>query len=100
MPKTSIIVDYYATSPLYGRALTLVMKGAFQGDKPVFNSHLDLMEFPTFLNHTIELAAPAVFQALQDDYFYVLDPLVFPVILGPKRESVFVYMLFDMTAPK
>ena len=76
------------------------MKGAFQGDKLVFNSHFDLMQFPTFLNNTIELAAPADVRALQDDYFYALDPLVFPVILGPKRESVFVYMLFDMTAPK
>jgi hypothetical protein len=101
MRKTTFIVDYSATAPITGGGVRLAMHGSFQDDTPVFGPKMELMQLDaSFLTHHIELASPDYLDSLQNDYFYILDPISDPANPGLKRESVTVYMLFDKTAPK
>lgn len=100
MRKTTFTVNYSATSPATGHGLQLAMHGSFQDDVPVFDSKMEVMGFKTFVNSHITLADDSYVQTLQNDYFYVLDPISDPNNPGMKRESVMVYALFDTTAPK
>ena len=100
MQRTTFIVDYSATAPITGKGAMLAMHGVFQNDTPVFGAKMELMDYSTFSAHHIDLFSADYLQTLQTEYFYVLDPIKDPVNPGLKRESVFVYFLFDTTAPK
>jgi hypothetical protein len=99
MRRTIFVINYFATAPVSGKVAALTMHGVFQDDTPVFGPKIELMDYSTFMNHHIELASPDYLQTLQNDYFYVLDPINDPANPGLKRESVYVYFLFDKVAP-
>ena len=99
--KTTFIVDYYATSPITGGGLQLAMHGSFQGNTPVFDPKMEIMQLDLSLTtYHIALASSDNLQALQSDYFYVLDPIDDSANPGLKRESVFVYVLFGLPLPQ
>jgi len=100
MRKTVFTVNYSAMGPGTGHGLQLAMHGSFQSDTPVFDSKMEVMDFSTFINSHITIADDSYVQALQNDYFYILDPISDPNTPGVKRESVMVYALFDKVAPK
>lgn len=98
--KTIFTVIYDTKAPLSGKPVGLTMSGTIQNDTPVFKPHLDVEEYSTLTNHGIDLSDQAYLQALQSDSFFILEPISDPDNPGLKRKSVFVYMLFDKTAPK
>lgn len=100
MRKMTFIVDYSVTSPVTDKPATLVMHGTFQGDAPVFDSKMNLTDYSTWTNYHISLYDPGYAATLQNDNFYILDPISDPTNPGVKRDNVTVYMLFDKTAPK
>jgi hypothetical protein len=77
------------------------MHGSFQGNTPVFDPKMEIMQLDLSLTtYHIALASSDNLQALQSDYFYVLDPIDDSANPGLKRESVFVYVLFGLPLPQ
>lgn len=101
MQKTIFTVDYFTTSPVTNNGVMLIANGVIQNDVVVFAPHLDVSEeYPIFKDHKIDLANPSFAQALQNDSFFIVEPINDPDNPGLKLESVYIYILFDKTAPK
>ena len=77
----------------------LMMPGSFQNNTPVFDSQAGVDRLFHWTTYHIKLFDPSYTAALQNDYFYILDPIEDPNNPGVKRDSVMVYALFDKVMP-